>query len=63
LINDATCLRLVKIKHLSLVLRQLDDCCALRSGCRHHLGLEFGQALLKLLPFVFELLFGFSGQC
>jgi hypothetical protein len=27
------------------------------------LGLEFSQVLLKLLPLVFELLFGFCGHC
>ena len=63
LINDATCLGLVEIKCLSLVLCQFDDGCTLFGGCFHHLGLEFGQALLKLLPLVFELLFGFRGQC
>src|SRR5262245_20325782 len=54
--------RLVEIKCPSLVLRQFDDSSTLLGGC-HHLGLKFGQALLKLLPFIFELLFGFSGQC
>src|SRR4029453_1831756 len=41
----------------------VDDGGALRRRYLHHLGLKFGQALLKLLPLVFELLFGFSGQC
>ena len=63
LVNDTTCLGLVEIKCLSLVLCLFDDGCTLLGGCLHHLGLEFGQALLKLLPLVFELLFGFSGQC
>ncbi len=62
-INDTTCLGLVEIKCLSLVLRQFDDGGALRCGCRYYLGLKFGKALLKLLPFVCELLFGFRGQC
>jgi hypothetical protein len=42
LINDATCLGLVEIKCLSLVLCLFDDSGALRRGCLHHLGLEFG---------------------
>jgi hypothetical protein len=63
LINDATYLGLVEIKCLNFVLCLFDDSCTLLGGCLHSLGLEFGQALLKLLPLVCELWFGFSGQC
>src|SRR4029434_942590 len=44
------------------MVRQCDDCRSLRSGCRCHLGLEFGKAMLKLLPFLGELLFAGGSQ-
>jgi hypothetical protein len=55
-------LSLVEIECLRVVLRQFDDGRALRCGCHYYLGLKFGKALLELLSFVGELLFGFRGQ-
>jgi hypothetical protein len=60
LVNDPTCLGLVEIQLLSLVLRQFDHCRSLLVGRRRHLSLEFGEVELKLLSFLFEVLFGFS---
>jgi hypothetical protein len=47
---------------LGLLLRQFDHYGALCCGSSRHLSLEIGKALLKLLPFLFQLLFGFSGK-
>ena len=53
---------LVEIQRLSLALRQFGHCRLLLGGCRCHLGLEFGEMLLKSLLFLLKLLFGFSRQ-